>query len=201
MQSYRVATQPIGLSVRPTASSNSRQANNPPSVVITEPGNRSIRPRSKSSLSASPFDSPARPHQGRTSHGPQLSQGGGQDRIASVPSRPPAPIRSPTRAPARTAATYWAACCASRIRSAGRLRRRERSPATTSASSYAGWRGFCAPSSGPSFPRRWPPKSAKNDRSRPTLWAGTKASGVSLSRRLKADDGYAQFGRDRLKLS
>src|SRR5260370_23505808 len=124
MQSYRVATQPIGLSVRPTASSNSRQANNPPSVVITEPGNRSIRRRSKSSLSASPFDSPARPHQGRTSHGLQLSQGGGQDRIPSVavaPTNTLADARTGKERPppiGRLAAPIG-------IRSAGRLRRRE----------------------------------------------------------------------------
>jgi hypothetical protein len=35
-------------------------------------------------------------------------------RVTSALSAAPAPIRSPMRAPARTAATYWAACCASR---------------------------------------------------------------------------------------
>src|SRR5712691_5462775 len=38
-------------------------------------------------------------------------------------------------------------------------------PIGSSASCCAGWRGFCAPSSGPSLPRPRPPKSAQNDRS------------------------------------
>src|SRR6202140_5572175 len=37
-------------------------------------------------------------------------------------------------------------------------------PATTLPSSCAGWRGFCAPSSGRSFPRPCRSKSAENDR-------------------------------------
>ena len=47
------------LVVRASTSSSSRYASNPPSEVITEPRNRSIRRRSKSSLSAALFDSPA----------------------------------------------------------------------------------------------------------------------------------------------
>jgi len=47
------------LAVRASTSSSSRYANNPPSEVIAEPWNRSITRRSKSSLTAPLFASPA----------------------------------------------------------------------------------------------------------------------------------------------